>query len=47
MLTERMEDLCFQGKYVANCLKKMANDIVDLIEYSILPSKDIAKGLIY
>lgn len=45
MLTERREELCFKEKYVASCLEKMTHYIVDLIEYSILSSKDMSKGL--
>lgn len=45
MLTERSEELCFKEKYVASCLEKMTHYIVDLLDYSILSSKDIFKGL--
>lgn len=45
MLTERREELCFKEKYVASCPQKMTHYIVDLIDYSILSSKDMSKGL--
>lgn len=45
ILRGRREKLCSKGKYVTSCLEKMTVYIVYLIEYSILPSKDMAKGL--